>query len=150
MVRAAKIGDAEAICELVNSYAERGLMLHRSLESIYECLRDFLVYCRDGRVVGCVALVLSWKDLGEIRSLAVEPGHQGRGVGRALVGRAVQDGRNLGLARIFALTCEPAFFAKLDFRTVDKDTLPTKVWRDCIHCPKAEACDEVAMVCDLK
>ena len=124
-------------------------MLHRSLESIYESLRDFLVCHEDGRLVGCVALSISWKDLGEIRSLAVAAGHEGKGIGRQLLARAIQDGRGLGLKRIFALTYEPAFFSRLAFRVVDKETLPTKVWRDCIHCPKAEACDEIAMVHDL-
>ena len=122
------------------------MMLHRSLESIYEALRDFLVYSRDGDLVGCVALGMSWHDLGEIRSLAVAEGHQGKGVGRALVTKALDDAKALGLSRVFVLTYEPEFFAKLGFRTVAKETLPTKVWRDCIHCPKADACDEVAMV----
>ncbi len=143
------MSDAEAICELVNHHAERGLMLHRSLESIYESIRDFLVCSRDGRIVGCVALSMSWSDLGEIRSLAVAPDHQGQGIGRELVAKALEDGRALGLARIFALTYEPAFFSRLGFKTVDKEALPTKVWRDCIHCPKADACDEIAMVLDL-
>jgi len=125
-------------------------MLHRSLESICESLRDFLVWQEDGRVLGCVALSLSWKDLGEIRSLAVANGHQGKGIGQALAARAIEEAKALGLKRIFALTYEPAFFAKLAFRVVEKETLPTKVWRDCIHCPKADACDEIAMVLDLE
>ena len=150
MVRPARMSDAEAICGLVNSYAERGMMLHRSLENIYECLRDFLVCCRGGRLVGCVALSMCGKDLGEIRSLAVARGQQGKGVGRALVVRAAEDGKSLGLDRLFALSCEPAFFHKLGFRTVDKAALPTKVWRDCIHCPRADHCDEVATVLDLE
>jgi len=141
--------DAEAITALVNYYAERELMLHRSLESVYESVRDFLVYSLNGKVVGCVALKLLWRDLGEIRSLAVAADQQGKGVGGALVKEAVAQARQLGLERVFALTYETGFFAKLGFRVVDKDTLPTKVWRDCIHCPKADACDETAMVLDL-
>lgn len=72
---------------------------------------------------------------------------------RALGGRwssAAEDGKSLGLDRLFALSCEPAFFHKLGFRTVDKAALPTKVWRDCIHCPRADHCDEVATVLDLE
>ncbi|OPX23686.1 MAG: GNAT family N-acetyltransferase [Planctomycetales bacterium 4484_123] len=149
MVRPATMCDADAVHQLVNYYAEQGLMLHRSLESIYESLRDFLVCCRDGRVVGCVALRLYWRDLAEIRSLAVSREHRGRGIGRELLLGAVQEARNLCLPRVFALTYEPAFFEKFGFRTVDKDALPPKVWRDCIHCPKADACDEVAVILEL-
>jgi len=149
MVRTARITDAEAIAGLVNHYAERGRMLHRSLESVYESLRDFLVHGPDGQVDGCVALVLGWRELGEIRSLAVAPDRQGRGIGAALVRRAIEAGRELGLQRVFVLTYEPAFFERFGFRVVDKDTLPGKVWRDCIHCPHADDCREIAMVLDL-
>jgi len=143
------MSDAEAICRLVNYWAERERMLHRSLESVYESLRDFLVCGRDGAVVGCAAVSVSWKDLGEIRSLAVDAAHRGRGVGRELVGRAVEDARRLELRRLFALTYVPEFFAKFGFEKVDKARLPSKVWRDCIHCPRADACDEVAMILEL-
>lgn len=149
MIRAARTSDAQAICELINYYAERGRMLHRSLESVLESLRDFLVYVQDGTILGCVALSISWQDLGEIRSLAVAEGRQGQGIGGDLVKQAIQDGTALGLRRIFALTYEERFFVRLGFHVVDKDALPTKVWRDCIHCPRAEACDEIAVVFDL-
>jgi amino-acid N-acetyltransferase len=150
VIRPATTSDAQAICELINYYAERGRMLHRSLESVYESLRDFLVCCQDGQVVGCVGLSVSWKDLGEIRSLAVAADHQGKGAGRALVMQAAQDAKALGLKRVFALTYEMKFFAALGFVVVDKESLPTKVWRDCIHCPRADACDEIAVVLDLE
>ncbi len=141
--------DAEAICELVNHYAERGRMLHRSLESTYESVRDFLVCRHDGRLAGCAALSASWGQLGEIRSLAVHADCIGQGVGSELIEAAIEDARRLGLEKIFVLTYEVGFFEKFGFRVVDKDALPTKVWRDCIHCPRADACDEVAMVVEL-
>lgn len=143
------MSDAEAICGLVNYWAERGRMLHKSLEGVYESLRDFVVCHRNGQVVGCAALSIYWKDLGELRSLAVAAEHAGRGVGQELVLRALEQAKTLGLARIFALTYEPNFFAKLGFRPVDKAALPSKVWRDCIRCPRADACDEVAMLLEL-
>ncbi len=150
MVRAAKISDAEAIRDLVNYYAERGRMLHRSLEGIYGSLRDFHVCRRNGLLAGCAALTISWGDLGEIRSLAVAPEKQKQGIGRKLVARAVAEAKALGLKRIFTLTYEPEFFARFGFSVIDKETLPTKVWRDCLHCPKADACDEVAMILEIE
>ncbi len=144
------MADATAIADMINFYAERGRMLHRSLESVYECLRDFLVCCQDQQVVGCVALSMSGKGLGEIRSLAVAQDCQGKGLGKKLIASAIEEARALGLRRVFALTYESAFFGKLGFHVLDKENLPTKVWRECIYCPRADACDEVAVAMDLE
>lgn len=149
MVEPATMNDADEICQLVNHYAEREVMLHRSLESVYENLRDFLVCRRDGQFAGCIALAVSGRQLGEIRSLAVAPAVLGQGVGAELVRAAIEDGRELGMNRVFALTYVPEFFARFGFRVVDRETLPNKVWRDCIHCPRADNCQEVAVVLEL-
>jgi len=146
-VRPAHTSDAEAICHLVNYYAERGRMLHRSLESTYEALREFQVAVEDdGTVVGCVAVDLFWADLAEVKSLAVAPERQGRGIGRRLLEAAVADARRLRAARLFTLTYEESFFRKMGFQRIDRDTLPEKVWRECIACPKAACCDEITMM----
>lgn len=122
-------------------------MLHRSLESAYEALREFLVAeDDDGRVIGCVALDVFWADLAEIKSLAVMPDAQGRRVGSRLVRAAVEDAKRLGVRRIFALTYEKDFFARLGFKIIDRHDLPEKVWRECIACPKVDACDETALI----
>jgi amino-acid N-acetyltransferase len=146
-IRPAHIRDAEAICSLVNYYAERGRMLHRSLESTYEALREFHV-AEDaaGVVVGCVAVDLFWSDLAEVKSLAIAPDFRGQGIGRLLVEAAIADARELGAARLFALTYEEEFFHRLGFERIDRETLPEKVWRECIVCPKATACDEIAVM----
>lgn len=146
-IRPARICDAEAICELINRNAERGLMLHRSLESAYEALREFMVAeDDDGRVVGCVAVDVFWADLAEVKSLAVSPLVQGEGVGSKLVVAAVGDATHLGVRRFFTLTYEQGFFARLGFEVIDRHDLPEKVWRECIACSKADACDETAMI----
>ena len=129
-VRHARIPDARAICDLVNYYAERGRMLHRSLESIFESIREFLVVADDeGKVVGCAAIDVVWSDLAEVKSVAVSPHARGQGV-----------------RRLFALTLEDSFFLKCGFEVIDRATLPEKVWRECLACPKADACDEIAML----
>ncbi len=149
MVRPAGMSDAEAIHGLINYYAEKGRMLHRSLESIFESLRDFLVCCRDGKVLGCVAVPVSWKDLGEVRSLAVAPDSMDRGIGRQLMQQAIEDAGALGLKNLFTLTYEQEFFEKFGFRVVAKESLPSKVWRDCLYCPRADNCDETAMILEI-
>jgi len=145
-VRPARADDAEAICRLINHYAERGRMLHRSLESVYDSLREFHVAEEDGRVVGCAAVDIFWQDLAEIKSLAVAPESLRRGVGAALVRAALADARRLGIRKVFALTYEKDFFARQGFEEIERSRLPEKVWRECFACPKADCCDETAMM----
>jgi amino-acid N-acetyltransferase len=84
--------------------------------------------------------------LAEIRSLAVDDAYRGRGIGKQLVQWTVDEARRLQIRRIMSLTYERAFFEKFGFEVVDKDTLPLKVWSDCVRCPKRDGCDEIAMV----
>ena len=150
VIRRARVSDAEAICGLINYYAERGKMLHRSLESVYDSLREFHVAEADGGgLLGCVAVDIFWADLAEIKSLAVDPRRSGKGLGSQLVRAAIDDARQLGIRKLFALTYEKEFFSGHGFRVIDRDTLPEKVWRECIACPKADACDEIAMILHL-
>ena len=144
------MADAPAIQRLITIYASRDEMLHRSLGETYENIRNFFVVEDDGAIVACGALQISWGNLAEIKSLAVAEAHQGRGHGKRIVLACLDEGRALGLARLFALTYKPAFFEKLDFRVVDKATLPHKVWNECIRCPKFPDCGEIAVVLDLE
>jgi len=148
-VRAANVGDVEAIHELIRDYAERDKMLFRSKADIYESLQSFSVAELEGTVVGCCALEVVWADLAEIKSLAVRQTSKGTGIGKVLVETAVQQARRLGIAKVFALTLEPDFFARLGFTVIDKAKLPMKVWSDCAKCSKQDHCDEVAVIKNL-
>lgn len=150
MIRKARIVDAKQIHKLLMIYAKDGLMLSRSLSDIYEGIRDFYVFESDGVVAGTVCLHICWDDLAEVRSLAVAAEYEGRGIGRHLVQACLDEARQLGLPRIFALTYKQAFFEKFSFRVVEKSELPHKVWGDCLKCPKFPDCDEIAMVVDLQ
>ena len=146
MIRPANVHDVQAIHALIFYSAEHDRMLFRSLADIYENLQTFLVAHSDTSVVGCCALEVVWADLAEIKSLAVGDDVRGQGVGRALVEKALEQGRALAVPRIFALTLEPGFFEKLGFAVVGKEALPMKVWRDCARCPKQQECDEIAVI----
>jgi amino-acid N-acetyltransferase len=149
MIRNARLQDVPTIHEIVNSHAQLGKMLFKSYAQLYEDLRDFAVYELDGEVVGCCALGIIWADLAEVRSLAVDSDFIGRGIGRKLVEWCVEEARRLQIRRLMSLTYEQIFFEKLGFIVVDKDTLPLKVWTDCVRCPKRDNCDEIAMVREL-
>jgi len=149
MIRKAIIADVREIHRLLLGYAREGLLLSRSLAELYESLRDFYVYESDGRVVGAAALNICWEDLAELRSLAVHPDYNGRGVGRDLVLACLDEARRLGIRKVFALTYKQAFFEKLGFSVIEKSQLPHKIWGDCMKCAKFPDCDEIALSIEL-
>jgi amino-acid N-acetyltransferase len=149
IVRIASLADAPQLQKLINAYAAEGLMLPRSLHSLYEHVRDYLVADDDGRTVGCVALHVAWEDLVEIRSLAVAEEAGGQGIGTLLVHAALADARSLGARRVFALTYVEPFFVRLGFHRVDKADLPHKIWQECVLCIHFPDCDEVALILEL-
>ncbi|MBN1343175.1 MAG: N-acetyltransferase [Phycisphaerae bacterium] len=149
MIRKAQLGDVPDIHALINEYAEQAQMLFRAPAELYEHLRDFYVCQEDARVVGCCALEIMWRDLAEIKSLSVEAASQSKGIGRQLVEAAVDEARQLGLRRVFALTRSQGFFERLGFSVVDRNALPHKVWDDCLRCTRRDNCDETAVVLDL-
>ncbi|MGE5297265.1 MAG: N-acetyltransferase [Solirubrobacterales bacterium] len=148
-VRNARIPDVKAICSLINYYAEHDKMLFRSMAEIYENLQTFLVADRDGAVIGCCALEVIWSDLAEVKSLAVAAEDRGKGIGLTLVTAALDQARQLGVPRVFALTLEAKFFERAGFTIVRKEELPMKVWSDCARCPKQDECDEIAVIRDV-
>lgn len=148
-VERATVRDAEAIHRMVNFWAARGDMLPRTMGETYENLRDFFVVREDGEAVACGALHITWADLAEVKSLAVREDRQSAGYGSMIVRACVEEGRALGLERLFALTYRPGFFERLDWQQVDVMTLPRKVWNECYRCPKFPGCNEIAMVIDL-
>jgi amino-acid N-acetyltransferase len=146
-VTRASIADAQAIHDLVNTFARKGEMLPRTMAEVYENLRDFYVV-RDeaGQPVACGALHILWEDLAEIKSLAVREDLQGQRLGARIVEACLAEARQIGLKTAFALTYRPGFFEKLGFTQADVMTLPRKVWGECYRCPKFPGCNEIAMV----
>jgi len=146
VIRKARLADVQDLYKLINSFAEKNAMLPRSLNAIYENIRDFHVFEHEGRVVGCCALHITWEDLAEIKSLAVDEAFHGKGYGRRLVEACLAEARELGVPKVFALTYVPEFFEKLGFVRVDKAILPHKIWSECINCPKFPDCGEEAVI----
>lgn len=143
MIRKAKVKDAKQIFQILQEFALKGFLLPRSLNSIYENIRDFYVYEENGKIKAVVSLHVYWEDLAEIKSLAVKEDVQKKGIGKKLVEKCIEDAKDLGIKRVFALTYVPQFFEKLGFKIVDKSEFPQKVWTECIHCVKFNQCDEV-------
>jgi amino-acid N-acetyltransferase len=154
MIRKATVGDVKHIHRLLNQWSEQGKLLARSLSELYDGVRDYYVWAptesgSGGEIAGACALHVCWEDLAEIRSLAVRPDSLRRGIGGGLVVACLEEARALGLKRVFALTYEPDWFSRFGFERVEKESLPNKIWGDCIRCPKYPDCDEIAVSINL-
>ena len=152
MIRKPSIAEVGEIKNLIDPFIKEGLILPRSLHSLYTTIRDFWVGSMErdpSFITGCCALHISWVDLAEIRTLAVRNEFQGKGAGAELVNACLQDARDLGLKKVFTLTYLPEFFKKIGFYEVDKANLPNKIWADCIHCQYFPDCREIALIYDL-
>jgi N-acetylglutamate synthase-like GNAT family acetyltransferase len=147
--RVARPADAEAICALIAHFAAQGLLLPRTLENIRACIGHFLVMAWGKQVVGCVALEPYGTDLVEVRSLAVAEEFAGRGLGARLLRFAVAVARRRGIARVFAVTHAPEFFARQGFSATERRCIPEKIARDCQACPKRRDCHLQAVVFDV-
>ena len=129
IVRRARVGDARAMKSLIDRYAGR-VLLEKELVTLYESVQEFWVAELDDVVVGCGALHVLWEDLAEVRTVAVDPELRGRGIGHALVDQLIKTARDLGLARVFVLTFETAFFARHGFVAIDGAPVTQEVYEE--------------------
>ncbi len=147
LIRQAKATDVNAIHELIKAHSDRELMLPRSKYKIASRLQGFVVI-EDSRnnIVGCGALTILWDDLAEIQSLSIEKESQGKGYGKKIVRLLIERANALAIPKVLTLTYQVDFFSKLGFQFIDKDSIPRKLWGECLECPKLENCDETAMI----
>ncbi|MBI4827266.1 MAG: GNAT family N-acetyltransferase [Nitrospinae bacterium] len=130
--RPAIMRDVPAIQKLIKLHADKGQMLPRSVNELYETIRQYLLYEERGKVLGVCGLHVTWEDLAEVRALAVDP--------------CLGEARRLGIPKVFTLTYVPDFFRRLGFEEVEKTMFPHKIWSECIRCHKFPDCDETGLV----
>ncbi|HYZ86895.1 MAG TPA: N-acetyltransferase [Bryobacteraceae bacterium] len=145
-IRKANMSDIAPIIELINAYAEQGIMLPRTEFEMSENIRDFTVIYAGDRLVACGALHFYSPTSGEVRSLAVRQDAKRGGLGRLVIQALEAEAHDFGLHSIFAFTYVTGFFSKMGFEEVERGELPLKAWKDCLRCPKFQSCDEVAVV----
>ena len=150
MIRKANLADVPVIHRLVEHYATKHRLLHRTEEDITDHIRCFTVAGDNDRITGCSALHVYGPDLAEIKSLAVDERFTRQGWGARLVRYGLGEAADLGIGRVFALTYETLFFEALGFKTADKQKMPDKIWRDCMYCLKHDDCDEVCVEIEVR
>jgi len=128
-VRRARTTDVPAIKRLVDTYAGK-ILLEKNLVTLYEAVQETWVAELDGEVVGCGALHVLWSDLGEVRTVAVDPKVKGRGIGHAVVERLLEVARELQLQRLFVLTFETEFFGSHGFTEIEGTPVTAEVYEE--------------------
>ncbi len=132
-IRRARTADVAAIRALVAGYESAGILLGKPLVSLYEDVQEFWVADAGSAVVGCGALHVMWEDLGELRTVAVDPAWRGHGVGSRIVERLTETARALGLRRLFVLTFEVEFFARHGFRSIEGTPVDPDVYEELLR-----------------
>jgi len=146
----AKLTDIEAMQELVKDEVENGNILYRSSDEIATNIRSYVIAKEDDEIVGFTALHIHSPNLAEIRSLVVSKSHRSKGIGKNLVIKAVEDGKKIGVKKIFTLTYVKKFFENIGFKEIPKESLPEhKIWADCIKCKHFPICDEIALIKEI-
>jgi amino-acid N-acetyltransferase len=129
-VRRARTRDVVGIKALIDRYTDAHLLLNKDLVTLYESVQDFQVIDLDGEIIGCGALHVLWEDLGEIRTVALDPRYRGHRMGDAILAELILTARELGLERLFALTFETRFFGRAGFIEIEGTPVEPDVYRE--------------------
>jgi amino-acid N-acetyltransferase len=139
----------ESLYKLIKVFSDEYLLLPKSLDEIKDLADSFIVVKADQEIIACAMLDQFTDTLAEVRTLAVAKEHQRKGLGKLLVKDCEARAKSLGVKRVFALTYEENFFHQLGYKTVDRNSLPEKVLKTCIHCSQYSNCQEIAVIKDL-
>ncbi|MRJ07089.1 MAG: GNAT family N-acetyltransferase [Epsilonproteobacteria bacterium] len=149
-IKPATLREIVEIEAILAPYVKEGTILERSRDEIAQNIRSYLLLYLGGRAVGVGALHIYTPLLGEVRSLAIEKGYQGKGLGKRLVEELIKEGQRLGLRDLLVLTYAEEFFTKLGFYKISKEAIPEKkIWQDCIKCRFFPICNEIALIKSL-
>jgi amino-acid N-acetyltransferase len=97
------------------------------LDGVREALGTFVVAEAEGDLVGVAGLEICCDDA-LLRSVAVTPEWRSRGVGRALVTRALSDAEARGIRALYLLTTTAErYFPSFGFKQIERDEVPEAV-----------------------
>ncbi|MGA7204911.1 MAG: amino-acid N-acetyltransferase [Specibacter sp.] len=133
-IRHARTSDVSAIKDLVAPLAEQRILISKESVAYFESIQEFFMAELDGAVVGCGALHVMWEDLAEIRTLATAANLRGKGIGRSLVERLLEQARAVGVSRVFCLTFEVDFFVGHGFEVMaDQSAVDPAVYSELLR-----------------
>ena len=114
-INKAEATDLVDLSDFIKPFVDSGEILPRTYDELEYLLETFFIARLDGRLVGCAALEIYSKKLCEIRSLAVDPGAQGLGIGKRLVAACVELAAREGVYEIMAISAAEDFFQSCGF-----------------------------------
>jgi N-acetylglutamate synthase-like GNAT family acetyltransferase len=120
IVRAATSDDVEKLDQFIAPFVEDKRLLPRTLDELEELIRTGFIAELDGMFVGFAALEIYSRKLAEVRSLAVSPIYQGKGIGKSLVTACIELAREKEILEVMAITASEEFFRHCGF----DETLP--------------------------
>jgi len=145
--RKATLTDIPTMLELVEPEVQTGVILKRDSDDTATNIRSYQLAFQEERLIGFCALHIHTTTLAEVRSLVVDNAVRGEGVGSTLIKNALEEAKVLGLKEVLSLTYKQAFFERLDFKEIPKESLPEhKIWADCINCKHFPICNEVSLI----
>jgi amino-acid N-acetyltransferase len=144
--RQALLQDARSIHNLIHTFTHDGTLLPRRHAEICANISTFtIVETASHQFIGSAALHVYGPHLAEIRSIAVRPDNKGQGAGGLLVRALLDRAKASEIKCVCLFTRIPTFFEHFNFRIAPHQALPDKVLKDCVHCARRNACDEIAM-----
>ena len=132
-VRPARTSDIKEIRKFIDEYAAGRRLLTKETVTLYESVQEFTVAQINNEVVGCGALHVLWKDLAEVRTLAVSESVRGKGVGHAILSEIIERARQVGVKRIFCLTFETDFFGRHGFVEIQGTPVAPEVYTELLR-----------------
>lgn len=147
--RSGTTDDVPAVYRLIGTNLDAGHLLPRTVEDLAAHAPRFVVAVAEAAIVGCAELAPLSRAVAEVRSLVVDEGWRGRGIGGRLVAELSARARAEGFSTLCAFTHDPAHFVRLGFAIVPHVWFPEKIALDCTGCPKFRTCGQHAVSLSL-
>ena len=133
IIRQARTSDIKDIRAIIDEYAASRRLLTKETVTLYESVQEFTVAESAGKIVGCGAVHVLWEDLAEVRSVAVDAGVRGQGVGHSILEVLIKRAAEIGVKRIFCLTFETEFFGRHGFKEIEGTPVSPDVYSELLH-----------------
>lgn len=114
-IRPAETDDIAALLAFIEPFVEEKRLLPRTIEEMQELVPTGFLAEMHGLIVGFAALEIYSRKLAEVRSLAVSPIYQGKGIGKALVEACLELAAQRHILEVMAITASEEFFLACGF-----------------------------------
>ncbi|MFO0919329.1 MAG: GNAT family N-acetyltransferase [Planctomycetaceae bacterium] len=115
VVRPSLETDLDALSQFIEPFVSQGRLLPRTRDELADLIETGFVAVHGDSLVGFAALEIYSPKFSELRSLAVAPEFQGRGIGRRLVAACLELAKRRHVFEVMAITSTDEFFRRCGF-----------------------------------